>query len=66
MYKFEIGQIVRSADGRLYQVEDTAVDAQGKTIYLLRELFYRYNYQYEENLEEFNGKLASKTELRPW
>jgi hypothetical protein len=66
MYKFEIGQIVRGAEGILFKVEDTAVDAKGNNIYLLRELFYRYNYQYEQDLEEFHGKVVNKTELRPW
>ena len=66
MYKFEVGQIVRSADGRLYKVEDTAVDKDGKRIYLLKELFYSYRYDYEDSLEEFHGTVVNETELRPW
>lgn len=66
MYKFEVGQIVRGAEGHLFKIEDTAVDAKGNNIYLLRELFYRYNYQCEQDLEEFHGKVANQTELRPW
>ena len=66
MYKFEVGQIVIGAEGRLFKVEDTAVDAKGNNIYLLRELFYRYGYQYEQDLEEFHGTVVNQTELRPW
>ena len=66
MYKFEVGQIVMGAEGRLLKVEDTAVDAKGNNIYLLRELFYRYGYQYEQDLEEFHGTVVNQTELRPW
>lgn len=66
MYKFKIGQIVRGAESRLFQVEGTAVDTKGNNIYLLRELFHRYNYQYEQDLEEFHGKVVNQTEVRPW
>ena len=66
MYKFKVGQIVRDTEGRLFKVEDTAVDAKGNNVYLLRELFQGYSYQYEQDLEEFHGKVVNKTELRPW
>lgn len=61
MYKFEIGQIVRAEDGRLYKVEDTAVRPDGRNIYLLREVLPRYKYNYEENLEAFNGTIVNET-----
>jgi hypothetical protein len=66
MYKFEIGQIVRAEDARLYKVEDTAVLPDGRNIYLLKELFPRYKYNCEENLEAFNGTVFNEIELRPW
>ena len=66
MYKFKVGQVVRSRDGCLYKVDDSAVTFDGKQIYLLKELFPRYKYEYEDNLEEFNGTVVNETELRPW
>ena len=66
MYKFEVGQVVRAEDSRLYKVEDTAMLPDGRNIYLLKELFPRYKYNYEENLEEFHGTVVNEVELRPW
>ena len=66
MYKFEIGQLVRNTNGKIYSVEDTAVDQNGKNIYLLKEVLHNYMYGYEDNLEEFNGKVVNEIELRPW
>lgn len=66
MHKFQIGQIVRSKKGKLFKVEDIAIDATGNRIYLLRELFYNYMYEREQDLEEFHGTVVSQTELRPW
>ena len=65
MYKFEIGQLVRNAEGRIYQIEDTAIDKDEKCIYLLKEVFHRYKYEYEDNLEAFHGTVFNETELRP-
>ena len=66
MHKFEIGQIVRGADGRLYKVDDTAVDKNGQPIYLLKEVFYRFKYDYDNNLEAFYGEIVNDNELRSW
>ena len=37
MYKFEIGQVVRAEDARLYKVEDTAMLPDGRNIFAISE-----------------------------
>lgn len=66
MYKFEIGQLVRDEDMKLYKVEDTGVDGNGQVIYLLKECFPKYVYKYEKELEACHGKVVNEIEFRPW
>ena len=65
MHKFKEGQIVRCNDGNLYEVEDTAVDANGKHIYMLRRVFLDYKYFYENEMEAINEQLAIQIKSRP-
>ena len=66
MYKFEIGQLVRDKEMKLYRIEDTGVDASGEPLYLLKECFPKYVYRHERDLEVCNGRVVNDAELRPW
>lgn len=42
-------------EGEIARIEDMAVDANGRHIYLIQTASHRYKYVYEENLEVYIG-----------
>lgn len=53
-YKFIIHEAVWYKN-QIARVEDTAVTADGKNIYLVQTANHRYFYAYEEELERYVG-----------
>lgn len=53
-FKFNIHDAVWYKD-MIARIEDTAVDAQGKHIYLIQTSNHIYRYVYEEDLEQYIG-----------
>lgn len=53
--KFQIGQIVRGRDNAIYRIEELGRSADGRQLYLTKQLVTEYSYQTENELEEFYG-----------
>ena len=54
LYKFVEHEAV-VWNGQIARVEDTAVDATGRNIYLIQTTSHRYHWVYEKDLEVYIG-----------